>query len=328
MKPVYQTLRRDRTMHIYDFIRLLARAPTYAKRVAWVAASLAMLQACSQEAPPNPILYNSQPVAVDKRTHYVFLVHPLFNPQLLQQKFEPLMQYLDRQIPDAAFDLETAKDYADFESKLRARKADFALPNPYHATLARDWGYHVIAKMGDDSQFKGIFLVRKDSNIKTPSDLKGKVVAYPAATALAAAMMPQLYLQKHGVDVQKDIQNIYVGTHNSSIMNAYLKQSAASATWPTAWKAFQQANPTEAAQLRVIWETPTLIQNAIIVRNALAPQVDAQVQRLLTTLQDSEAGRSLLAGIDTPNFVSATDQDFEVVRRFMAQYNTAVKKQP
>jgi phosphonate transport system substrate-binding protein len=290
-------------------------------------ACFALLQACGKQEPAAPIHYDSKPAATDSRQHYVFLVHPLYNPQLLHQKFAPLMEYLDHQIPGTAFDLEAANDYADFENKLRSHKPDFALPNPYHATLARDWGYQVIAKMGDDSAFKGIFIVRKDSPVREPSDLKGKVVAYPAPTALAAALMPRLYLQKHGLDVQTDITNIYVGTHNSSIMNAYLKQSAASATWPAAWKAFQHSNPSEAAQLRVIWETPTLIQNAIVARTDVPDAVRIQVTHVLTTLQDSDPGRQLLAGIDTQSFVLANNQDFEVVRQFLDEYNAAVKKQ-
>lgn len=305
----------------------IARATTCRLGKLVLLASCALLLACSKETPVAAIQYDSKPAATDHRTHFVFLVHPLYNPQLLHQKFAPLMEYLDGQMPGLAFDLETANDYADFEGKLRNQKADFALPNPYHATLARDWGYQVIAKMGDDSVFKGIFIVRTDSPIHQPKDLKGKIVAYPAPTALAAALMPQLYLQKHGVDVQTEITNIYVGTHNSSIMNAYLKQSAASATWPAAWKAFVQSNPTEAAQLRVIWETPTLIQNAIIARNAVPEPVRTKVTEVLTTLQASDKGRALLAGIDTQSFVPANNQDFEVVRKFLNEYNTAVKKQ-
>ncbi len=238
------------------------------------------------------------------------------------------MQYLDQKIPGSAFDLETANDYADFENKLKARKADFALPNPYHATLASDWGYHVIAKMGDDSAFKGIFIVRRDSPVRLPTDLKGKIVAYPAPTALAAALMPQLYLQKHGINVQTDITNTYVGTHNSSIMNAYLKQSAVSATWPAAWTAFQQSNPEEAAQLKVIWETPTLIQNAIIVRNDVAQDTARKIANLLIGLRNSEVGRNLLQGIDTREFVSANNEDFDVVRNFLKEYNAKVNKKP
>ena len=288
---------------------------------------LPWLAACSREEAAPGLQYTDKPAQVDERTHYIFAVHPLQNPQLLHQKFEPLMQYLEHQIPGAVFDLETSNDYADFERKLRVGKPHFALPNPYHALLARDWGYHVIAKMGNDELFRGVFIVRNDSPIKTPMDLRGQVVAYPAPTALAAAMMPQLYLQKQGLDVETELKNQYVGTHNSSIMNAYLRQSAASATWPAAWKTFQQTNPREAADLHVIWQTPTLIQNAIMVRNDVTPAIADQVNHVLTSLQGSPEGQKILAQIDTNSFVAANNQDYQLVEVFLKEFNTLVKKQ-
>ena len=44
--------------------------------------------------------------------------------------------------------------------------------------------------MADDNNFRGIFIVRKDTNIQQVSDIKNKTVSYPAPTALAATMMP------------------------------------------------------------------------------------------------------------------------------------------
>lgn len=82
--------------------------------------------------------------------------------------------------------------------------------------------------------------------------------------------------------METELTNRYVGTHNSAIMNAYLGQSAAGVTWPVAWKAFQQANPKEAAELYVIWQTPTLIQNAIVVRNDVPADLAEKSRQLLT----------------------------------------------
>ncbi|MBB3212330.1 phosphonate transport system substrate-binding protein [Herbaspirillum sp. Sphag1AN] len=286
-----------------------------------------ILLASCHKAPAAPrVSYADTPVAVADGKHYIFLIHPLYNPQLLAQKFEPLLLYLDAHLPGVIFDLQTANDYDDFENKLIAGAADFALPNPYHALLARDWHYHVIARMADDDVFRGIFIVRKDSPIRLPADLKGKVVAYPAPTALAATMLTQLYLQQHGINVQTDITNLYVGTHNSSIMNTYLSQSSISATWPAAWEAFEQSNPKEAAQMQVLWKTNSLIQNPIIVRNDIPQAVGERVAQLLTSLQDSDPGRQILHDINTRAFIRSQDKDFDVVRRFLQDYNTQVKK--
>jgi|APMI01.1.fsa_nt_gi phosphonate transport system substrate-binding protein len=286
-----------------------------------------LLAGCTREEPVPAPTYTSKPNVADKLTHYIFTVHPLHNPQLLHQKFQPLMQYLDNHIPGVQFDLDASSDYADYERKLRAGQTHFSLPNPYHAALARDWGYHVIAKMSDDSLFRGVFVVRKDSPIREPADLRGKVVSYPAPTALAAAMLPQLYLQDRGIDVETELTNRYVGTHNSAIMNAYLGQSAAGVTWPVAWKAFQEANPKEAAELYLIWQTPNLIQNAIIVRNDVPADLANTVRGLLTGLQDTPAGREILDRIDTSSFETADDKRFDVVLAFLKEYKTRVKKE-
>ncbi len=288
---------------------------------------LVLLAGCGREEPVQAPRYADRPPVADSLTHYIFTVHPLHNPQLLHQKFQPLMQYLDSRIAGVQFDLDASSDYADYERKLREGKSHFSLPNPYHAALARDWGYHVIAKMSNDTLFRGVFVVRKDSPVREPADLRGKVVSYPAPTALAAAMMPQLYLQDHGIDVETELTNRYVGTHNSAIMNAYLGQSAVGVTWPVAWKSFQQANPKEAAELYVIWQTPTLIQNAIIARNDVPPDLTEKVRQLLVGLQDTPAGREILARIDTSSFETADDQRFDVVLAFLKEFRTRVKKE-
>ncbi len=75
--------------------------------------------------------------------------------------------------------------------------------------------------MGDDENFRGIIIVRKDSHFNQVRDLKGKAVSFPASTALAATMMPQYYMQTHGLDVTKDIDIRYVGSQESSIMSVF-----------------------------------------------------------------------------------------------------------
>jgi len=287
----------------------------------------AALAACDRAAPPKLPAYADAPVARDGLQHVVFGIHPLHNPQLLAQKYGPLMAYLSRSVPGTQFELEASIDYAEYERKLREGRHAFSLPNPLHAVMARSWGYKVIARMGDNSQFRGIFIVRKDSPVTQVQDLRGQVVAYPAPTALAAAMMPQLYLHEHGLDVEREVQNRYVGTHNSSIMNAYLGQSAASATWPAAWAGFQKANPKEAAELKVLWETPTLIQNAVIVRQDVPADMQSRVAGLLAGLGQHAEGRTILQGADTDSFVLSDDREFDVVLNFLREYKSKVKKE-
>ena len=62
---------------------------------------------------------------------YVFAVYPLHNPARLFTIYEPLIDYLGRNIPGTVFRLDVSRTYEEFERKLYARQPHFALPNPY-----------------------------------------------------------------------------------------------------------------------------------------------------------------------------------------------------
>lgn len=256
---------------------------------------------------------------------FSFAVHPLHNPQKLNQAYQPLIEHLNRQLKGGRLVLEASRDYSNYEEKITLKAPDLLLPNPWQTLEAMKNGYHVIAMAGAPQDFKGIFVVRRDSTIYTPLDLKGKAVSYPSPTALAACIMPQYFLHRHGINVNKDIENRYVGSQESSIMNVFLGQTAAGATWPPPWRAFQKDHPVEAAQLKVAWETPHLINNSVMVRNDLPPQIRDQIRSTLITIQDTPQGKEILAGMETARFHPATDADYEIVRRYVEQFEKTIR---
>jgi phosphonate transport system substrate-binding protein len=256
---------------------------------------------------------------------YYLAVHPLHNPAKLMEAYQPLIDYLNGRLRGTSLGLEASRDYHSFEAKYQMRKPEFLLPNPWQTLQAMEYGYHVIAMAGDPKDFKGIFVVRKDSGLKLPADLRGRVVSYPSSTALAACIMPQYFLYEHGVNVNTDIENRYVGSQESSIMNAYFHKSVAAATWPTPWRAFQKEHPREASELNVIWETDSLINNSVMMRDDIPVQVEEQVRPLLLELGRTEEGKSILAGMETARFLPATDEDYNVVRQYISRFEREVR---
>lgn len=262
--------------------------------------------------------------APDATREYVFAIHPLHNPARLFDVYGPLIDYLNRNIKGATFRLEASRNYDEFEKKLYSRQFDFALPNPYQTLNSLRHGYHVIAKMGDDEKFTGVILIRRDSGIEKLSDLKGKKVSYPARTALAATMMPQYYFQTHGLDVRRDIENLYVGSQESSIMNVYLGNVAAGVTWPLPWEAFQKEHPDKARELVLKWETEPLINNGVVARDDVPAELVGRVAELLETLHRSEEGRAMLARMPLSRFEPADDRRYRVVENFMRKFDSTV----
>lgn len=256
---------------------------------------------------------------------YVFAIHPLHNPVRLFAIYGPLIDHLNLHIPEARFRLEASRNYAEFDRKLYGRKFDFALPNPYQTLNSLGHGYHVIAKMGDDDKFTGVILVRRDSGIRRVADLKGKKVSYPAPTALAATMMPQYYLHTHGLDINRDIENLYVGSQESSIMNVYLGNVAAAATWPLPWEAFQAEHPEQARELVLQWETEPLINNGVVARDDVPPRIARETARLLDTLHTSAEGRAILARMPLSRFELADDARYRIIGDFLRRFSRTVR---
>ncbi len=267
--------------------------------------------------------YSSEPRRLARV--YLFGVHPLHNPKRLFEVYQPLIDYLNRHITDARLKLQASRNYAAYDKRLFHGEFHFSLPNPYQTVESTQHGYRIFGKMGDDENFRGIILIRKESGIEQVRDLKGKAVSYPAPTALAATMMPQWYLNTHGLDIHRDIENRYVGSQESSIMNVYLGRTAAGSTWPPPWLAFAKERPDVAEALVVKWKTDPLPNNGLVVRKDVPSELVETVAELLFNLHTHAKGREILKPMELSQFESAEEATYQPVREFLDRFEKTIR---
>lgn len=287
--------------------------------------ALLALSACQQdnEVDYQPTIAQSDGEESDKL--YIFSIHPLHNPTRLHEIFGPMMDYLTRNIEDASFKLEASRNYASYDKKLYAGKAEFSLPNPFQTIKSLQHGYRIFGKMGDDDNFRGIILVRRDSGIEKVSQLKGKAISYPAPTALAATMLPQYYLHTHGLDVTKDVETHYVGSQESSIMNVFLGNTAAGATWPPPWRALVKERPELEQALEVKWQTQSLPNNGLVARKDVDPALVRKVADLLFNLHRHKEGKEMLERMGLSRFEPANAATYRPVVDFIHKFEKTVR---
>ncbi len=281
---------------------------------------------CSQQSDQTQKNYDPvfiEPSNIDK-VEYSFAIHPLHNPARLFDVFQPLIDHLNHHISGAHFVLEASRDYPSFDRKLANYSVDFALPNPYQTIESIKHGYKVFAKMGDDERFRGIILVRKDSPFNTPTDLIGHKVSYPAPTALAATMLPQYFLHQNGVKLNQ-LDNQYVGSQESSIMNVYHKLTDAAATWPPPWEALSAQKPELKRELKVIWQTSSLPNNGLVARQDIPEELIQQVQTLLVNLHLHSRGQKILQAMKLSKFEAANDSTYQPVVQFIKTFSQSVR---
>lgn len=109
-------------------------------------------------------------------------------------------------------------------------------------------------------------------------------------------------------------------------MNVYLKLTAAGATWPPPWRVFQKDHPKEAAELKVIWETESFINNSVMVRDDVPAHIRELIQKCLLELHETDQGKAILAGIETARFIPASDKDYDIVRIYMKRFEQEIRK--
>ena len=279
---------------------------------------------CKPEQRKVGPVYQADEAGRGERIYY-FAVNPLHNPIKLVEAYQPLLDDLNHEMSGVKVELEASRDFARFEQKIRSRQPDMIRPNPWQTLVALQSGYHVVAMEGAAEDFRGLIIVRKDSDILQPTDLKGRSVSYPSPTSFSACIMPQLFLQNHGVNISTDIDNRYVGSQESSIMNVFLKLTAAGATWPLSWRSFQKEHPEEASDLKVMWETDYLINSSIMIRNDIPAKFQEDLMRVLTNLQTTVNGRVILGKIGIDQYRIASDRDYDVVRKYVAEFEKKVR---
>lgn len=266
-----------------------------------------------------------KPITVPVKEHEIIVgIHPYLNAQKTFLAYEPIIRYLEKNIPSAHFTLETSLDYADYERKLYAGHFDFALPNPLQTIQSTKHGYRIIAKMKPDSIFTGIIVARKEYHVRSVEQLRDKAISFPATTALAATLMPKLFLYERGLNVDKDAYPRYVGSQYSSIMNAYTKDTVVAATWPNPWKTWQKENPQKAQEMEVVWETSPLVNNGFVVRLDLDQNLSTKVVTLLCALDRFPEGKKLLEGAGFEGFERASEKTYMPVEKFLKQYDSAL----
>lgn len=270
----------------------------------------------------RPAYVDSAPEA--RRTVLSLGIHPLHNPARLLDLYGPIVDALNDALGDVEVRLEASRDYADYERKLRAGSLDLALPNPYQTVEVAATNYRVFGKVSQDADFHGLILLREDSTVRTPLDLRGKRFGCPARTALAACMLPLLYLNDAGLNVSKDLDVRAVGSQESSILNVARGMVDAGATWPPPWRAFQRDHPELAARLRVAWITPHLPNNSLMARHSLDPVLRERIAAALFALSRSESGRRLLGRAEIAGFEPAREDDYRPVQQMLLRYRASI----
>lgn len=235
---------------------------------------------------------------------YSFGVTPQFERRQLFTIWTPILKEVEKRT-GYRFELAFLPDIPSFERDYNAGRFDFAYMNPY-LVVANPQRYLPLVR--DATPVQGILVVARDSPIRGPADLEGKVVAFPAPNAIGASLLIRAELAK---SFKVRIDPRYVNSHTAVYLN--VTQGLADAGGGVQ-KTLDEQKEGVKAQLRIIHTTRPFPSHPIAAHPRVPAAVREAVQHALLDLAASPGGQGLVREIPMARLVAATARDYEPLR--------------
>ncbi|HNZ07663.1 MAG TPA: phosphate/phosphite/phosphonate ABC transporter substrate-binding protein [Candidatus Cloacimonadota bacterium] len=248
--------------------------------------------------------------------------------------------------------LEAGKVVASGEAIAKALQAEtgyyfkVAVPTSYAAVIEALGSYqadiawlptfaYVLAKQKYDAevkfmtvrnglkQYRGQFVARADSPIKTIEDIQGKVVAYTDAASTSGYIYPSAMLKEQGIEPS---QTRFTGSHNAAILAVYSGTADVGCTY---WSPPDSSGLPKDAREKLLDTKPDVLEKIIPIaftdwipndtvtfRKNMPQELEAKVVKALSEFAASAKGGDILRSLyDIDGLQYATDADYDVVRK-------------
>ena len=244
---------------------------------------------------------------------------PVLSEPEMRAEFEPLMNYLSVAIGQKVR-LYIAKDYGDLRTQMENGSVDIGSFSPFaYVDAAKGGKIRIIAQsiIDGSATYRGIIVTRKDSGLKSITDLKGKRFAFVDPKSASGYLYPRAMLIERGINPETFFsEKIFAGSHDKVIAAVLEDRVDGGAIYDGALGVAQRSG-VSTSNLITLASSDPIPHDAIAVRIGIDSALAKKIQLALINLDKSDAGRRVIAGSKKKltGHVIAQDSLFDVVRR-------------
>lgn len=242
------------------------------------------------------------------------------------QRYEPLTDYLSEKI-GVKIELRLLTRYGNIIDNFVSAGLDGAFFGSFTYTLAHaKLGVEVLARplsIDGTSTYYGLIFVRKDSGIKTPKDMKGKIFAFVDKATTAGYLLPLAYFKKYGIKDYKAYlkERYFTGTHEHAIYDVLNKKADIGAAKNTVFRRLADTDSRIADELVILRRSPDVPENGLAVRKDLDDSIKNKLKIAILNMHNDPDGRNVLKNFGAKKFIKTIDDDYANVYRFTKEIN-------
>ncbi|EDP73791.1 phosphate/phosphite/phosphonate ABC transporter substrate-binding protein [Hydrogenivirga sp. 128-5-R1-1] len=239
---------------------------------------------------------------------YNFAVLSGENPVIEYKRYKALSNYISQKLhkPVKLRIIKNVDKFLDFYEK-GLIDISIACPVVFYE-IKEKYGAKSLAllKINNEILEAGVWVVRKDSNIKEIKDLKGKRITLGSSICASNCVMPLFVLSKEGI-TYKDIPDMWSsGTDKAAILNVLAGLADAAGVKEESAKKYLDKG------IRIISKSPYVPRYVVSVSRKLSKEDIKALKNVLFSLKD----KKLLKNIGIDGFVEVPDFMFEIIKNY------------
>jgi len=240
---------------------------------------------------------------------------PQGNAVFMVKKWQPLADYLANEIQMPVENV-FRFSYREITDALARGKLDLCLTGALmyvHTRDAADIRPLVRRKISGSSSYHSIIIVRKDSGLKTFSDLEGKSFAFADKESTTGYLLPIAMMREQGISDPESYFSkvIYAGNPDSVLLSVLTGNIDGAAIPSTRW---QSENPN-IKELRIIWKSGPTFLGPFCVRSGLNAELAARLKKAFLRIGKNLDTLELSDHIRIEGFEEAFDSDYDGIRK-------------
>jgi phosphonate transport system substrate-binding protein len=207
-----------------------------------------------------------------------------------------------------------ATDYNGVIEALRAKKLDVALLGPFSYVLAASIAevdpIAIPETQKQGSSYHSLIVARKDRNIRTLADLKGRSFAFVDPSSTSGHLFPKTAMLRAGLDPDTDLRAIFAGSHDASVIAVQNGKVDAAAVADGLLDAAIARGMVKADEIQIVWKSEPIPGAPVVYRRDLPEPLKQRIRAAFGAMHDIPWSK----GTVIKRWVPATDESYAVVR--------------
>ena len=217
----------------------------------------------------------------------IFTYTPVEDPAVYASIWDGFIKHMEKVIGKKVVFFPVQSNAAQLEAMRSGRLhvAGFNTgSNPIAVSCAGFVPFAMMAMNDGSFGYEMEIIVPMDSPIKSPSDLKGKTLAFTSPTSNSGFKAPSAILKgEFGLVKDKDFKTTFSGKHDNSILGVYNGDYEAAAIANSVWNRMERRGVIEPGKIRSIYKSQTFPTTGYGHAHNLHPELVAKIKTAFWT---------------------------------------------